>query len=368
MTITFNPPTDLQGTVSGYTADLTWLQAEPLDPTTSLLLHFDGTNGSTDIVDSSGNNLPITVVGTSIETSTVQFGTGALTLPSTGTPAYVSTPIVANGPLDLSLGDFTIEMFVNFNYTGGGNYGEDPTFFYDYNGGVGDQNVLEIYANAPLGETLGIHMAYEGNGVGVNASFNTWTHVAVVRYTGDIPGSELVGNIMCLYVGGVYVGYIGIESTTNLLMSGTTLEIGCPSNVPVGGFSVYGYIDELRVTKGVALYQSNFTPPTAPFSTGPPGYDVYRDGVSIGTFLGTSLSYDDTVPTGGIYTYNVAAWDGTEDISDLSDPLVLDINAPVIPIYGKFVGPSVYKPVLIGDSAGIEPRIWKPKENNTVQP
>jgi hypothetical protein len=80
---------------------------------------------------------------------------------------------------------------------------------------------------------------------------NTWYHVAVVRN----------GTSFKTYINGAEVH---TQTTSNSLGDYTTpLVIGARTfdyNVKLNG-----YIDELRITKGVARYTSNFIPPTAPF-------------------------------------------------------------------------------------------------------
>lgn len=59
------------------------------------------------------------------------------------------------------------------------------------------------------------------------------------------------------------------------------------------------------------------------------GYDVRRDGVSIGTTDGATRSYvDDTVIAGGSYTYTVAALDAAGNVSDSSADLDVTVPAP----------------------------------------
>jgi hypothetical protein len=79
-----------------------------------------------------------------------------------------------------------------------------------------------------------------------------WNHVAITRSS----------NTVRMFLNGTQVGtyttsYIFWDSTTALLLGGFY----------TGSFGedIDGYVDEFRVTKGVARYTANFTPPSAPF-------------------------------------------------------------------------------------------------------
>ena len=81
-------------------------------------------------------------------------------------------------------------------------------------------------------------------------SLNTWNHVAVCKS----------GATTTLYLNGVSVGTTAASpaNSTNFVYVGSNLV----------GTSVYwplnGYINDFRLTKGVARYTGNFTPPTVP--------------------------------------------------------------------------------------------------------
>jgi len=78
-------------------------------------------------------------------------------------------------------------------------------------------------------------------------SISTWTHVAVVRYN----------SITKIYVNGTQSG----SSWTDITNYGTTkpLRIGADFN---GNYGFTGYIDDVRISKGVARYTTTFTAPT----------------------------------------------------------------------------------------------------------
>ena len=85
-------------------------------------------------------------------------------------------------------------------------------------------------------------------------ALNEWCHLA---WSHD-------GTTLRVFKDGVEVG----DTTW-----GTQGAFGSAGNLWVGKFLDYteidhdarGYIDDLRITKGVARYTANFTPPTAPF-------------------------------------------------------------------------------------------------------
>ena len=80
-------------------------------PQTSLLMHFNGTNGSTTMTDNSKNNLTVTSVnGAAISTAQSKFGGSSVLFD--GTNDYLTTNTNAN--LALESANFTIEGWFYF--------------------------------------------------------------------------------------------------------------------------------------------------------------------------------------------------------------------------------------------------------------
>lgn len=358
----YNPPTNLAGSVSGLNATLTWTPPTLIDAP-RLLLHLDGSMN-----DSSGSGLNGTVGASCPFVSSPAKFNQALSLPGTGAfgPTKLAyTAISAAGPIDLSIvPEWTVEGWIYLNAVNSIQNLLWMTADVNLTNGIAlDCDGFGGLAFSIYGATTGTAQRPTVAGVVQGA----WHHVAMTKQL-DPLGSGY--DLYQLFVDGVGSG-----------PTGTTPGYSGPYAPWTGYLSLNGYWypalgeflggqsqgicwDEIRITAN-CLYSANFTPPAAPFGT-PIGYDVYRDGVSIATFTG-GPSYTDTVPAGGIYTYNVAAWDGSADISGLSDPLVLNVSAPVIRAYGKFAGSAAYPPVLLIDAKGIKPRIWMPKENVTVK-
>jgi hypothetical protein len=86
------------------------------------------------------------------------------------------------------------------------------------------------------------------NNFGTPPAFNTWNHIAVSRY----------GSTIRAFINGIQV------------FSGTNTVSYVAGPIQVGG-SAFGtitaYINDLRITRGIARYTSNFTPPTTAFLT-----------------------------------------------------------------------------------------------------
>jgi hypothetical protein len=85
-----------------------------------------------------------------------------------------------------------------------------------------------------------------------NAVAGTWTHIAGVRN----------GNTFTLYINGV--AQTTTATNTNSVGSSSLSTLICGDNT--SGVLLTGYVNDLRVVKGTAVYTSNFTPPTAPLT------------------------------------------------------------------------------------------------------
>jgi len=203
-----------------------------------------------------------TVGNAQVSTAIKKYGTGSMYFDGTGD--YLITWFGDNSnaggsgivvPSQFTFaGDFTIEAWV-YIAAGGANRGIVT---------IGDRNtttglsllwesstVFKLYGNASqqiLGTVSGL-------------SLNTWAHIAVTR------SGTGVGNIK-MYLDGVYQSQTG--TANNTVFTGSSANhicVGISYNNATFIEPLNGYIDELRITNGVARYQgtTNFTPPTAPF-------------------------------------------------------------------------------------------------------
>jgi hypothetical protein len=188
--------------------------------------------------------------GAAISTAVKQFGAGSMQF--NGTSSYILTP--NSSAFDFRTSDFTIECWVYpTSNSGGANFGGNL-----YKGLV-SQNQTGTDENASMGLQLfnmrpeGVLFLAAGGVTGVVTAtnaipINSWTHIAYCR-----SGSQTL-----LYVNGVLAATGTISGP--LKSSTRPLAIGSDS---VGNCLFDGYIDDVRVVKGHAVYTSNFTPPTA---------------------------------------------------------------------------------------------------------
>ena len=223
---TFTPPTaPLTTTVSAGTV--------------SLLTNF--TNAG--VVDATAKNVLETVGNAQISTTQSKWGGGSIRFDGTGDAARIPDDEKEN--LRFGTGNFTIEFWAWKSANGSMNYDTVISIGStgSYNGGF----------SVELSASRGFCFIYD-NAVRIQSNFNpndsTWNHYAVVRD----------GSTFALYKN-------GSRLTTATLTP--TLGITGTAYVGAGALndnSFNGYIDDLRVTKGLARYTgTTYTTPTAPF-------------------------------------------------------------------------------------------------------
>jgi hypothetical protein len=190
------------------------------------------------IFDSATINNMETVGNAQVSTSVKKFGTGSLAFDGSGD--YLTSPLKAE--LGYSTGDFTIEFWVYPNNSTG------VQVIFDQRAGSANRTAPTIYLNSG---SLRYYTDQADRITGGSVSSSQWSHIAVCRS----------GTSTKMFINGTQTGST-LTDTRSYINS--PVYIGEASD-GTGGAALNGYIDDLRITKGVARYTANFTPPTAAF-------------------------------------------------------------------------------------------------------
>lgn len=206
----------------------------------SLLLHMDGDNGSTTFEDKSSNGFSVNVNGDA-QISTAESKTSGASLRLDGAVDYIN--VATNSVFDFGTSDFTVECWwywINLSPS-------SPAIW-----SVGSDVTGMVFRI--VDQKYYIYMANVGGyffGPSTFLSTGTWYHTVLQRS----------GTDWTLWHNGVL--HQTLINSSNHTSSDGGVDIGSAN---AAGFpQVNGYIDEFRITKGVARYSGSFTPPTEPY-------------------------------------------------------------------------------------------------------
>jgi hypothetical protein len=210
--------------------------------------------------DNSANKFTLTKIGNTQFTSFIPYSINSdyRSYGSSyfdGTGDYLAVP--TNSAFAFGTGDFTYEAWFYISASGNiyqsiiettdGTYNTSIRFG---NGGFG--NKLQFSTN--VANTADIYSCSITQDTVVN---NGWNHVAFTRQSGTC--RAFLNGFLLSLGSGVNPGSYPVTSFTS------THNIG-NSNLSIGSNSFTGYISNVRVLKGTALYTASFTPPAAPLT------------------------------------------------------------------------------------------------------
>jgi hypothetical protein len=223
------------------------------DVFTKVLLHFDGTDAATAITDvnAGGSAHSWTASGNAqIDTAQSKFGGSSGLFDGTGD--YLTTPDHAD--FALGSGDFTVDCWFNCNVAAG-----SFAFIFSQGDAGGADSSLSLFRSDTNFIRAEVYVGASNFTVTGTTQFtnllNTgWHHVAFVR----------TGNVLRLFIDGVQEG-------GDVAVSGTVNDSAFPPAIGIradlAGALWTGWIDEFRLSVGIARWTANFQPPSRAYGT-----------------------------------------------------------------------------------------------------
>ena len=233
---------------------------------------MNGANGSTTFTDSSSASRTIARYGATISTAEFKFGGSSGSFD--GNNDFID---IASSPDYVMTGDFTIEGWFRYD-----NLNDNRTIISQWPNATPINGQWEVFilTNGKL------RFDYETSGGRIillssnTMTASTWTHFAAVRN-----GSSVV-----LYVNGT-----SVATATNSDTVGINDSVNIGRKEYDGGNDYFdGFLEEIRVTKGVARYTSNFTPQSREFYPGTGVDDITSNNIS--TFINNASLYMSSQP------------------------------------------------------------------------
>ena len=243
-----------QDTTRTFSLTATTVQSDPYWNNVILLLNGNGISSGTTFTDSSPSgwvnssiNNPYTV------TSTKKYGTASIFLTGSNKVALG----IASSGYNLN-GAFTIEMWLYVNNFSGGS-GATIHILESVNGGLDLQYAWNRYGDSNANGNLpnysfrlgGSNDTWGSNSSQAILDTGQWYHYAATATSGSSNISH--------WLNGVSIGSSS-RLTATYAINGSSQSFRL--NGENTGSSQY-YIDDLRITRGVARYTTTFTPPTS---------------------------------------------------------------------------------------------------------
>ncbi len=271
------------------------VSAQGVDSYTKLMLHADGADQGTSFTDSASgaktvtnaesydsytklmlhidNNVTDSAAGKTVTNNNVAFSSSAYKMGGysgvfNGSNAYLS--LADSDDWNFGSGDFTIDFWVRLNTTSG------THVICSQKTDSSNRFFLALEGNIILFDTI-VSGAYDIQFERTGASFSTgvWYHIAIVRS----------GSTFYCFKDGVQLSST-YTSSNSIANYSDSFYVG-QANV-VGSEQYFnGYLDELRISKGIARWTSDFTPPSSPYGKVATVTSQKKFGAASGEFHGS---------------------------------------------------------------------------------